>query len=79
MKDKSVARENYPVLKDGKKIGHVTSGSFAPTVGGNIGMAYVTTGHEAIGNLLDIEIHGRLAQAEVVKRPFVPLKHRNKK
>ena len=76
MQDKQVARDGYPVVKDGKKIGHVTSGSFAPTVGGNIGMAYVPAGMEKPGNLLEIEIHGRAARAETVKRPFVELKHR---
>ena len=78
MLDKSVARENYPILKDGKKVGHVTSGSFAPTVGVSIGMGYVETAFEVQGTRVDIEIHGRLAQAEVVKRPFVALNHRKK-
>ena len=76
MLGKSVARDGYPVYKDGEKIGKVTSGSFAPSVGGNIGMAYVTIGNEALGNPLDIEIHGHLAKAEIVKRPFVALKHK---
>lgn len=76
MLDKSVARENYPILKEGKKIGAVTSGSYAPSVGGNIGMAYVATGHENLGNTLAIEIHGKLAKAEIVRRPFIPLSHK---
>ena len=76
MAEKSVARDGYKIFKEGKPVGHVTSGSFAPTVGANIGLAYVTAGQESLGNTLDIEIHGRLAKAEVVKRPFVPLKHK---
>ncbi len=76
MADKSVARENYPIWKDGRKIGVVTSGSFAPSVDASIGMGYVETGFEMPGTLVEIEIHGRLAQAEVVKRPFVALKHK---
>ncbi len=76
MTDKSVARENYPVLKEAKKIGIVTSGSYAPSVGGNIGMAYVAQGNENLGNTLDIEIHGKLMKAKIVQRPFIPPKHK---
>ena len=79
MTDRSVARENYPILNEGKKVGHVTSGSFAPTVGTGIGMGYVSAGLETYGTRLDIEIHGRLVQAEVVKRPFIELKHKRGK
>ena len=76
MLDRSIPRDGYVVLKDGKKVGQVTSGSFAPTVGCGIGMAFVGTGSEVLGTKLGIEIHGRVAEAEVVKRPFVALKHR---
>lgn len=78
MLEKSIARDHYPILKNGRKIGSVTSGSFAPTVGANIGMGYVDKGQEAFGNTLEIEIHGRLAKAEVVKLPFIPLRHKRK-
>ncbi len=76
--DKPVARDKYTILKDGKKIGQVTSGSYAPTVGANIGMGYVQTGQEAPGNRIEIEIHGKPVPAEVVKTPFVPLNHKKK-
>jgi aminomethyltransferase len=76
MRDPAVARDGYKVFKEGRAIGHVTSGSFAPSVDANIGMAYVAAGNEALGNTLEIEIHGRRASAEVVKRPFVALKHK---
>ena len=76
MLDKPVARENYPIFKDGKKIGKVTSGSFAPTAGCNIGLGYVGKGFEIPGTQIDIEIHGRPVKAEVVSRPFIELKHK---
>lgn len=78
MMDGSIPRENYPVWMSGKKIGRVTSGSFAPTVGSGIGMAFVETGSEPAGTRFNVEIHGRMAEAEVVPRPFVALKHRKK-
>jgi aminomethyltransferase len=76
MLDKPVARDNYPIYRDGKKIGRVTSGSFAPSAGCNIGLGYVNMGFQAPGTLIEIEIHGRLVKAEVVSRPFIELKHR---
>jgi aminomethyltransferase len=76
MKDRSVPRENYPIAKDGMRIGRVTSGSYAPTVGVGIGMGFVEAGAATLGDLVQIEIHGRMAEAEVVRRPFIELKHR---
>lgn len=76
MKDRSIPRDGYAVLAGGKTAGRVTSGSFAPTVGLGIGMAFVAPGLEAVGTGLGIEIHGRVAEAEVVPRPFVAPKHR---
>jgi aminomethyltransferase len=76
MKDRSIPRDGYAVWKDGNKVGSVTSGSFAPTVGAGIGMAFVPPELAAAGNSIQIEIHGRMAEAEVVSRPFVAMKHR---
>ncbi len=91
MLDKPVARENYSIYsaterggpaekfggKEGRKIGTVTSGSWGPSVGYNIGMGYVETGFETPGTILEIEIHNRPVRAEVVKLPFVRKKHRS--
>ena len=76
MLDKPIAREHYPVMKLGKKIGVVTSGSFGPSVGCNIGLGYVEKSAAAPGTSIEIEIHGKSVKAEVVKLPFVTSKHR---
>ncbi len=76
MKDKSIPRDGYLLRKGGQVIGKVTSGSFAPTLGQGIGMGLVSIGNEKIGTEIEVEVHGRTAPAEVVKRPFVPLKHK---
>ena len=76
MLGKSIARDNYPIFKNGRPIGKVTSGSFGPTAGANIGLGYVNVGHETIGNGIQVEIHGRREEAEIVKTPFIPLKHK---
>ncbi len=76
MLERSIARDHYKIFSSAKEIGVVTSGSYAPTFGGNIGLGYVETGFEFPGTRVQIEIHGQLAQAEIVKRPFVPAKHK---
>ncbi len=76
MLDKPIAREGYPIFKEGRKVGVVTSGSYGPTVGCNIGLGFVETASAARGMILDIEVHGRPVKAEIVKLPFVPSQHK---
>ena len=70
MKDRGIARHGYPVFVNGKAASVVTSGSMAPFLEKNIGLAYVPTEHAAVGSPLGIEIRGALVAAEIVKTPF---------
>ena len=70
MQGPGIGRDGYDVLKDGRKIGWVTSGSPAPFLQKNIGLAYVNKGEACLGNRLDIQVRKRLVPAEVVKTPF---------
>jgi aminomethyltransferase len=72
MADRSVARHGYTVVKNGGPIGVVTSGSFGPSVGRSIAMAYVTSAHAAVGTELGVDIRGQARPARVVKTPFHP-------
>ena len=72
MADRSVARHGYPVLRDGARVGEVTSGSYGPSVEKSIAMAYVETPLAAVGTELDVEIRGQGRRARVVKTPFHP-------
>jgi len=63
-------RHGYPVMIDGKKAGEVTSGAPCPTVGRNIGLAYVPPSHKAVGSAFQVEIRGQLRQAKVIETPF---------
>ncbi len=77
MLDKTIAREHYPIFKNGQKIGEVTSGSFGPSVGCGIGMGYVRRESCSLEDpAIEIQVHERRASAQVVKRPFIPLKHK---
>jgi aminomethyltransferase len=70
MTDRAPARDDYPVCIDGKPVGKVTSGSPAPYLKKNIGMAYVPSEFAEVGRAIQIEIRGRLANAQIVKLPF---------
>lgn len=70
VKDRGIARQGYPVLAGGVKVGVVTSGTMGPSVNKPIGMAYVPKALGEIGTELAIEIRGKAVAAVVVKTPF---------
>jgi len=70
MADRSIGRDGYPVMIDGEVCGRVTSGSMAPFLKKNIGLAYVPPGRAEPGREIQIEIRGRLATARIVPLPF---------
>ena len=72
MSDRSVARHGYPVVREGRRVGEVTSGTFGPSVQKSIAMAYVETPLSAVGTELGVEIRGQSHVAHVVKTPFHP-------
>src|SRR5439155_18714178 len=72
MTERAVARHGYPVQKDGRAVGIVTSGSYGPSVDKYIAMAYVETALAGIGTELAVEIRGQAKAARGVKTPFHP-------
>jgi aminomethyltransferase len=70
MEDRLIARDGYPVFSDKGEIGRVTSGSPAPFLRKNIGMAYVPYGLREPGSRIQIGIRGQKVPARVVKLPF---------
>jgi len=72
MVDKAIARHGYPVRKDGREVGIVTSGSYGPSVDKYIAMAYVETALAAVGTALAVEVRGQAKAARVAKTPFHP-------
>ena len=67
---KRPAREGSTVLADGRQIGRVTSGTFAPTLGRPIAMGYVEPAFAAPGAEMTIDVRGHALAARVVKLPF---------
>jgi aminomethyltransferase len=63
-------REGSPVVRDGAEIGTVTSGNFSPMLGHGIALAFVPPELEP-GDTLQVDVRGRLLDAQVVPLPFV--------
>jgi aminomethyltransferase len=70
MQGRYIARHDYPVVINGQSAGIVTSGTMSPTLGQAIALAYVPTEFAKLGQVVDVEIRGKLHPATVVKKPF---------
>jgi len=70
--DRAIARQGFRLLDmDGQVVGRVTSGTPSPSLGENIGIAYIDNHLANVGNEFFIEIRARKIKAVVVKTPFV--------
>jgi aminomethyltransferase len=70
MTERGIARDEQEVLIDGERLGRVTSGSPAPFLKKNIGMAYVPSEFANEGQQIQIDVRGRAVGAVIVKTPF---------
>ncbi len=70
MLDRGIGREGYPVWVEGKLAGRVTSGSYAPFLKKNIGLAYLPLSLAQLGREIHIEIRGKPVAGRVVSTPF---------
>ena len=68
--DKGIARQGCEVLKDGKKIGFVTTGYKSPTLGKSIGLALIEKEYAAMGETLDVQVRKNVRQAKIVSKRF---------
>ena len=68
--EKGIARHGYPVYLNGKTIGPVTSGTFAPFLKKPIGLTYMPIESTSIGTRFQIGIRDRKVGAVVVETPF---------
>ena len=70
LSERGIPRKDYPIVKDGKTIGVVTSGIFSPMLEKGIGTGYVESTCAKFGTEIGIEIRGKAISAKVVKPPF---------
>ena len=67
---RGIARENCPVYVGDKLIGHTTSGTHCPFLGGAYAMAIVEKEPAPLGAQVEVEIRGKRVTAEVIKSQF---------
>jgi len=70
MVEPGIPRHGYTVWDSGRAIGAVTSGTQSPSLGVGIALGYVPPTYAAAETMLAVDIRGRRARAQVVKRPF---------
>src|SRR5579862_1963290 len=70
MMGRQPGRDGCTIVQDGKTVGKVTSGSPAPFLKKNIGMAYVPPGMDKPGTEIQIGIRTNEAPAKIVPLPF---------
>ena len=70
MTGRGIARAGYPVWADGKPVGTITTGSYAPSLDKNLGLALVPAAYAALGQALSVEIRGKQVEAVVIAKPF---------
>lgn len=70
MIDKGIARDDYDVYINDEKVGKVTSGSPAPFLKKNIGLAFVPTEFANVGQEIKIDVRGKHLAATIVPTPF---------
>ncbi len=68
--DRGIARDHFPVWIDDQPAGHVTSGSYSPSLEKSIGLAYLPMDHQVPGSRLSVEVRGKRLAAQVVETPF---------
>lgn len=68
--ERGIARDDQEIVVDGQRAGKVTSGSPAPYLKKNIGMGYVPKEFANEGQQIQIDVRGRLVNAQIIKTPF---------
>jgi aminomethyltransferase len=69
MLEPGVPRQGYKIFADGREVGAVTSGMFAPTVNAFLAMGFVSSDILPTA-LIEIEIRGQRKRAQLTKLPF---------
>ena len=68
--DRCIPRHEQVVMANGASVGIVTSGTFSPTLGKGIAIAYVEPVYAVEDAELDVQIRDKLCPFQVVRLPF---------
>ncbi|MBX5320792.1 glycine cleavage system aminomethyltransferase GcvT [Candidatus Bathyarchaeota archaeon A05DMB-3] len=71
MIEHGIPRPSFRIYDEkGENIGLVTSGTFSPLLKCGIAMAYVQIAQAVEGNIVNVEIRGKMVKAKIVPFPF---------
>ena len=70
MTDRGIGRDGFDVYINETKVGYVTSGSPAPFLQKNIGLAFVPVEFANVGQEIKIDVRGKHLTAKIVPTPF---------
>ena len=70
MREPGIARDGFDVYINDKRVGYVTSGSPAPFLKKNIGLAFLPVEFANDGQEIRIDVRGKHLSAQVVPTPF---------
>lgn len=63
-------RAGYGLFSGKDRVGEVTSGTFSPSLGRGVGMAYVAASSAAPGAHLEMEVRGRRVPVVIARKPL---------
>jgi aminomethyltransferase len=69
--ERTLARHGNEILTNGNVVGHVTSGTFSPSLKKGIGMGYVSAGLANAGTVVSVRARGKEIPATIVVVPFL--------
>jgi aminomethyltransferase len=69
--DRGIPRHGYSLLRDGKDVGHITSGTLSPCLRKGIALGYVSPELSEPGTELTVAIRDMRVPAHVVNPPFI--------
>lgn len=76
MVERGIPRAVYPVYDGETQIGHVTTGSYSPTLKKNIGLALLDLPYTPLDTVVEVGIRDKHVKAKVVPKPFYQKKYK---
>ncbi len=71
MARRAIPRHGFQIVRDGKEIGKVTSGTLSPTLQTSIALGYLEREYAKEGNEVHIVVRGKEVAFAVTKPPFI--------
>ena len=69
--EKNIARHGYSIASRNSTIGHITSGTFSPSLQKSVALGYVDAALAEPGSVVSVPIRGKSVDASVVAIPFL--------